>query len=257
LTTPLSRSTERTRRSTAKAAGGKPSRSAASNKAAAKPKGALAGAAGKTQRGAPRSGPHEVRIIGGQWKRTKLPVADRPGLRPTPARVRETLFNWLSYLGGGSLAGWRCLDAYAGTGALGFEAASRGAGDVVLVERDAQLVKTLKAIQDKLKPAEGQALKIRCETSDALAWMSRSAPSSFDVVFLDPPFDADELVAPSLIAARRLLAPNAVIYLEGPRACNPEAIAAMGLAVLRQARAGAVHYHLLQAADAMVDASAA
>ena len=70
---------------------------------------------------------HEVRIIGGQWKRTNLPVPDKPGLRPTPDRVRETLFNWL----GQDLAGWRCVDVFAGTGALGFEAASRGAAEVV------------------------------------------------------------------------------------------------------------------------------
>ena len=76
----------------------------------------------------PAKTPHEVRIIGGQWKRSKLPVADAPGLRPTPDRVRETLFNWL----GQDLEGWRCLDAYAGSGALGFEAASRGADAVVL-----------------------------------------------------------------------------------------------------------------------------
>ena len=78
------------------------------------------------------SGAGEVRIIGGQWKRTRLPVAQRPGLRPTPDRVRETLFNWL----GQDLSGWHCLDAFAGTGALGLEAASRGAAAVLLVEQD-------------------------------------------------------------------------------------------------------------------------
>ena len=79
-----------------------------------------------------KGGPaHEVRIIGGWWKRSKLPVADRPGLRPTPDRVRETLFNWL----GQDLTGWRCLDAFAGSGALGFEAASRGAAEVVQIGR--------------------------------------------------------------------------------------------------------------------------
>ena len=77
----------------------------------------------------PKALPNEVRIIGGQWKRTKLPVADKPGLRPTPDRVRETLFNWL----GQDLTGWRCIDAFAGSGALGFEAASRGAAQVLLV----------------------------------------------------------------------------------------------------------------------------
>ena len=86
--------------------------------------------------------PREVRIIGGQWKRTKLPVADKPGLRPTPDRVRETLFNWLDH----DLGGWRCVDAFAGTGALGFEAASRGAAEVLMVEQDPELVAQLRAV---------------------------------------------------------------------------------------------------------------
>src|SRR5436190_11661503 len=90
--------------------------------------------------------PHEVRIIGGQWKRTPLPVADRPGLRPTPDRVRETLFNWL----GQDLTGWRCVDAFAGTGALGLEAASRGAADVLLVETEGALADQLRALARKL-----------------------------------------------------------------------------------------------------------
>src|SRR6187431_320127 len=89
---------------------------------------------------------HEVRIIGGLWKRTKLAVADKPGLRPTPDRVRETLFNWL----GQDLDGWRCIDAFAGTGALGFEAASRGAAQVLLVEQDPQLVDQLRSMQARL-----------------------------------------------------------------------------------------------------------
>src|SRR3954468_13766325 len=89
----------------------------------------------------------DVRIIGGQWKRSKLPVADAPGLRPTPDRVREILFNWL----GQNLEGWRCLDAFAGSGALGFEAASRGAAEVTLIERDTKIVRGLRAVQERLK----------------------------------------------------------------------------------------------------------
>jgi len=90
---------------------------------------------------------NDVRIIGGQWKRTRLAVADKPGLRPTPDRVRETLFNWLASLagaGGGELPDWHCIDAFAGTGALGFEAASRGAASVLLCEQDAALVAQLR-----------------------------------------------------------------------------------------------------------------
>ncbi|CAN5643768.1 16S rRNA (guanine(966)-N(2))-methyltransferase RsmD [soil metagenome] len=232
MSTIFSKSDERTKRSNAKQVGA-PRRGKAAAPAKTKARG-----------DGPGSAPREVSIIGGQWKRTKLPVADRPGLRPTPSRVRETLFNWLVHLGGGDMNGWRCLDAYAGTGALGFESASRGAAEVVLLERDPQLLKTLRSIQEKLK-----ADMVKSETADALAWMARSAPNRFDVVFLDPPFDADDLVVPSLKAARRLLANEGLVYLEGPRACNPEAIAALGLAVLRQGRAGAVHFHLLNSID--------
>src|SRR3954466_2421791 len=89
-----------------------------------------------------RTLPNQVRIIGGQWKRTKLDVADRPRLRQTPDRVRETLFNWLGH----ALAGWRCVDAFAGTGALGLEAASRGAADVLLVEAEGALVDQLRSV---------------------------------------------------------------------------------------------------------------
>src|SRR3569832_2962319 len=94
----------------------------------------------------PSAPPREVRIIGGLWKRTKLPVRDKPMLLPTPDRVRETLFNWL----GQDLAGWRCIDAFAGTGALGFEAASRGAAHVLLVEQDPELVDLLRATRARL-----------------------------------------------------------------------------------------------------------
>src|SRR5438034_8364128 len=107
--------------------------------------------------------PREVRIIGGLWKRTKLPVRDKPGLRPTPDRVRETLFNWL----GQDLGGWRVLDAFAGSGALGFEAASRGAAEVLMLEREPKLVALLNAAKQRL-----QANSVRIERADALAWMA-------------------------------------------------------------------------------------
>ena len=103
----------------------------------------------------------KVRIIGGAWKRTLLPVLDRPGLRPTPDRVRETLFNWL----GNRLEGWRCLDLYAGSGALGFEAASRGAARVVMVERDARIVESLRSVKERLA-----AETVELAQADAFAW---------------------------------------------------------------------------------------
>jgi 16S rRNA (guanine966-N2)-methyltransferase len=184
-----------------------------------------------------KKGPaHEVRIIGGQWKRSKLPVADRPGLRPTPDRVRETLFNWL----GQDLSGWRCLDAFAGSGALGFEAASRGAAEVVLIERDPALVASLQASRLRLK-----ADALRVEGSDAIAWMGRAPGRSFDLVLLDPPFGSD-LAEQALPQAARLVADDGFIYLEVRDAlpAAPE-----GWAVHRQGRAGTVHFHLLRRAS--------
>ncbi|MCM5678706.1 16S rRNA (guanine(966)-N(2))-methyltransferase RsmD [Schlegelella sp. S2-27] len=184
--------------------------------------------------------PREVRIIGGQWKRTKLPVADRPGLRPTLDRVRETLFNWL----GQDLSGWHCLDAYAGTGALGFEAASRGAAEVVLLEHDAALVHQLQALKAKLAAAS-----VRIERVDALAWMRRAPAARFDLVLLDPPFAAG-LLEPALREAIRLLAPEAFVYLEAGAAPDPALLDALGLQAYRAGRAGSVHFHLLQRAAA-------
>ena len=179
--------------------------------------------------------PREVRLIGGQWKRSKLPVADRPGLRPSPDRVRETLFNWL----GPDLSGWRCLDVFAGSGALGFEAASRGAAEVVLIERDVVLARSLVASQLRLKAAS-----VRVETADALAWMARCAPARFELVLLDPPFDAG-LLPRALSAAAPLVAGGGGLYVESPQPMT-EADLPAGFALLRQGRAGTVHYHLLR-----------
>jgi 16S rRNA (guanine(966)-N(2))-methyltransferase RsmD len=189
-----------------------------------------------SQRGKAAGPPREVRIIGGQWKRSKLPVADAPGLRPTPDRVRETLFNWL----GQDLTGWRCLDAFAGSGALGFEAASRGAAEVVLLEREASLVKLLQASQARLK-----ADAVRVQAGDGLAFMQRAAPGTFDLVFLDPPFGAG-LHERALAAAAPLVAPGGWIYLEAGEAFADEQLRPHALALHRQARAGQVHAHLLQ-----------
>ncbi|MDC6167740.1 16S rRNA (guanine(966)-N(2))-methyltransferase RsmD [Paucibacter sp. XJ19-41] len=179
----------------------------------------------------------EVRIIGGQWKRSKLPVATKPGLRPTSDRVRETLFNWL----GQDLVGWRVLDAFAGSGALGFEAASRGADEVLLLERDAELVRSLKASALRLK-----AEQLRVECTDALGWMTRSAPARFELVLLDPPF-GQELFEAALCAATPLLVDGGLIYLEAPDliAAPPE----LGLDVWKSGRAGAVYYQLLRRGD--------
>lgn len=181
---------------------------------------------------------NQVRIIGGQWKRTPLPVADRPGLRPTPDRVRETLFNWL----GQDLTGWRCVDAFAGTGALGLEAASRGAADVLLVEAEGALVDQLRAIAKKL-----QADNVRVQRGNALTVLAGLAPASVDLVFLDPPFDAD-LFDKALAAARPAITGEGFIYLEAPSAWDGEALARHRLELARHMKAGAVHGHLLRPA---------
>ncbi len=185
-------------------------------------------------------GPGELRLIGGQWKRSKLPIPDSPGLRPTPDRVRETLFNWL----GQDLTGWHCLDAFAGSGALGFEAASRGAAEVVLVERDPRLAAGLRSVQQRLR-----ATQVRVEVADALAWMAARSTAAFDLILLDPPFDAS-LFEPALDAARPLLARDGFLYLEADRAFDAAACAAQGLRLHRHLRAGRVHAHLMRRPEA-------
>ncbi|MCM2478352.1 16S rRNA (guanine(966)-N(2))-methyltransferase RsmD [Serpentinimonas maccroryi] len=178
-----------------------------------------------------------VRLIGGLYKRSKLQVPDRLGLRPTPDRVRETLFNWL----GQDLRGLRCLDAFAGTGALGLEAASRGATAVCLLERDPALVQALRAHVQRLSAAQ-----VQVQQADALAWMRSAAPGAWDVVFLDPPFAATaEAVQAALSAARPLLPAGGLIYLEAPLPWSEAMLQPLGLQVQRHGRAGQVHYHLL------------
>ena len=182
--------------------------------------------------------PNQVRIIGGAWKRTPLPVAAHPGLRPTPDRVRETLFNWL----GQDLDGWHCVDAFAGTGALGLEAASRGAADVLLVEAEGQLVDQIRAIARKL-----DARNVRVQRGNALGVLAALPAASVDLVFLDPPVEAglfDKAVAAALPALRS----QALVYLEAPHAWEGEALARHGLELVRHMKAGAVHGHLLRRA---------
>lgn len=180
--------------------------------------------------------PGEVRIIGGQWKRTRLKVADMPGLRPTPDRVRETLFNWL----GQDLTGWVGVDAFAGTGALGLEAASRGAKQVLLIEQNAQLVTQLKASIAQLNAQTVQVIK-----GEGVHALQQSAPGTVDVVFLDPPFEA-KLFEPALKAAARAIAPQGFIYLEAPELWSDERLLPLGLKVCKHLKAGAVHAHLIQ-----------
>lgn len=176
-----------------------------------------------------------IKIIGGQWKRSILPVPRIEGLRPTPNRVRETLFNWL----GQDLTGLKCVDAFAGTGALGFEAASRGAAMVLMCERDAQLERALIASRERLG-----AKNMLIQRGDAVAMLVSLPAASQDVIFLDPPFAGDQY-APSLKAAARAIHARGWVYLEANRAWTKDELAALDLQVIRQDKAGAVHYHLL------------
>ncbi len=184
-----------------------------------------------------RGKPHTVRIIGGDWKRTPLQVLDIEGLRPTPDRVRETLFNWL----GQRLDGWRCLDLFAGTGALGFEAASRGATRVLMVERNAKAARQLREIRERLS---AQAVEV--VEADGLKLASGLPPRSFEIVFLDPPF-GEQLLGRALESAAPLVAEDGYLYVESGEPLVPESVAALaGWQIVRHGKAGAVHYHLLQ-----------
>jgi len=187
-------------------------------------------------RAATQSAPQQVRIIGGQFKRSPLVVPDWPGLRPTPSRVRETLFNWL----GQDLSGWRVLDAFAGTGALGLEAASRGATEVVALEREPKLARQIQANAQKLG-AQG----FIAHATDALAWMqtkARQVPEgAFDLIFLDSPFGED-LFDAALAHAMACVPIEGWIYLEADKPIEARA----GLRLHRHDKAGAVHFHLFQ-----------
>ena len=173
-----------------------------------------------------------VRIVGGEFRRRVLRFPDSAGLRPTPDRVRETLFNWL----GQDLPGWHCLDLFAGSGALGFEAASRGAARVVMVEQAPKVVTALQANHEMLnKPPAVEIVR-----GDALQYLA-SMQAKFDLVFLDPPYRKGwiDRLAPRLPA---ILQDDAAIYVEAEYP-----IAALGdWQTVRQGKAGEVHFHLLR-----------
>ena len=179
--------------------------------------------------------PNQLRIIAGAWRGRKLGFPSLAGLRPTPDRVRETVFNWLAPV----LPGSRCLDLFAGSGALGFEAASRGAALVVLVERDAQVLQQLRANGATLGASQVQVI-----AAEALNYLSGSA-SPFDIVLLDPPYDRPELLAAccTQLEAGGWLAPQARIYLEtrGKTGLPP---LPGNWELVRSKQAGQVAYHL-------------
>jgi 16S rRNA (guanine966-N2)-methyltransferase len=203
--------------------------------------------------------PHQVRIIGGQWKRTPLAVLDADGLRPTPDRVRETLFNWLTHLLPRPWERAACLDLFAGTGALGFEAASRGAAKVMMVESNSAAARQLDTTKNKLKAEQvtvrrGDALAVAQQLAAMAAKGggegdgSDEASSSlrFDLIFLDPPYHQDWLVK-TLPLCQQLLVQGGLVYAEAEVPLTedaPEWLANWD--VVRADKAGMVFYHLLQ-----------
>ncbi len=193
----------------------------------------------KSRRGKDNKSPSgRLRIVAGKWRSRLLPVADEPGLRPTPERIRETLFNWLTP----QIEEKRCLDLFAGTGALGLEALSRGAASVVFVERSKEAVRLLRENIDLL-----QANGAFVHEADALKFIVSDSDDEFDVVFLDPPFAADLLEdLCRLLAGSGKLTSGARIYLERERDQAAPALPA-GWTKLKEKTAGKVRYSLVEA----------
>lgn len=185
-----------------------------------------------------KRGVRELRIVAGALRGRKWTFPDAPGLRPTPDRVRETLFNWLAP----HLPGMRVLDLFAGSGALAFEALSRGAASAVLVEKDRAAAAALRVTAQRFGLSAA-----RVETGEALAFLRSQPKHTFDLVFIDPPFAA-RLHAPVMaeLARQQVLAPGGFCYLEQPAGDDlpplPE-----GWTLHRTGKAGEVGYHLLHA----------
>lgn len=178
----------------------------------------------------------KLRIIGGQWRSRILPVIQQEGLRPTTDRVRETLFNWLQ----AELAHSYCLDLFAGSGALGFEAASRGAANVVLIESSVNACRVLKENSKTL-----QADNIQCVQNDAIDWLSLNT-QRFDIVFIDPPYASDLLnKAIAQLEINQTLTDNALIYFEHQSRDKPPELPG-NWSIIRHKTAGQISYYLAQ-----------
>lgn len=177
---------------------------------------------------------NRIRIIGGRWRGRKLAFPDATGLRPSGDRVRETLFNWLV----NELPQARCLDAFAGSGALGFEALSRGAGEVVMVENNPAILRQLEASREALG-ADGANLV----EADATSWLQETGPPPFDIIFLDPPFDSELLDRTLQALADNSLAPaGCLVYIESASDSPPPL--PTGWTWIREKTSGDVHYGL-------------
>lgn len=185
-----------------------------------------------------KSQPGRLRIVAGKWRSRLLEIADVPGLRPTSARIRETVFNWLAP----GLAGARCLDLFAGTGALGLEALSRGAAHCDLVEKSARAVATLLSNVATLKSEDATV-----HAMDALDFLRQADAGKFDIVFLDPPFAADMLSdLCRILDEGSLLADNARVYIEEDRS-GPAFELPARWRVMKTKNAGNVRYSLVEA----------
>ena len=179
---------------------------------------------------------HKIRIIGGLFKRTPIPVPDIQGLRPTPDRVRETVFNWINHLWDSEYSDKSVLDLFAGTGALGFEAASRGAGHVQMVEYNKDALANLRQLRDKL-----DLQQVRINSGDAMLVLKRMDASRFDLVFLDPPFEKD-LIQEVIPYLPGILKPGSLVYMESEKKIRLD----LPFELLKEGKAGAVFYQLYQ-----------
>lgn len=184
----------------------------------------------------------QIRIIGGQWKRTPLTVLNALNLRPTPDRVRETIFNWLHFLFNQSWEQRHCLDVFAGSGALGFEAASRGATRIIMVDNNPSLINQLNVTKQKL-----QAQQITLLKQDALSTLRtfNQQKQQFDLIFLDPPYDANLL--PTLVPlCLPLIKEQGLLYIESGTPLEAMAPWLNQWEILREGKAGMVHHYILR-----------
>ena len=182
--------------------------------------------------------PGKIRIIAGQWRGRVISVLDRETLRPTPDRVRETLFNWLQ----SKMVGARCLDCFAGTGILSFEALSRGAKEVTMVDSSSVVTTALKHTMAELKI---EASVCQIINQDVLEWLSKKSELPYDIIFLDPPFEGGLLQASTkLLDKNNLLTPDTLIYIEAPADLSVIP-APIGWVPIKSKIAGKVGYHLL------------
>ncbi|MET4756726.1 16S rRNA (guanine(966)-N(2))-methyltransferase RsmD [Endozoicomonas sp. NE40] len=184
----------------------------------------------------PEAGGGQIRIIAGDWRGRKLPVADLPGLRPTSDRVRETVFNWLAPY----IPGARVLDCFSGTGALSLEALSRGAKEAVMLEMATPAVKTLKSNLSLLKADNGQVMG-----TNTLQFLSKPCPEPFDVIFLDPPFRQGMLEETCrLLQDNGYLHEQTILYIEVEKELDPLPVP-QGWQLLKSKQAGQVSFNLL------------